>query len=301
MRHADAFSVTDDTLIRTLSGFTHAYATVNKVKLHYVQGGTGAPLVLLPGWPETWWAYHHIMPRLAERFTVIAVDLRGMGSSDKPTDGYEKKNMALDVANLIEQLGYERAAVAGHDIGALVAYSLAANHPDRVSKLVLLDTPHPDQSMYKLPMLPMAPLDTPGYTYPWWVAFNQVPGLPEQVLVGQMGRVLDWVFDALLLDPAAISEHDRAVYRAAYDSEAGIRGGCGWYRAFPQDIADAATYARIDVPTLGLAGAGSHDMMAQALKQQATDFRMEKVNDSGHFLLAEQPEQALEAMLDFLN
>ena len=294
-------SISDEALVRDLPGFSSHHATVNGIALHYVSGGSGDPLLLLPGWPETWWAYHHVMPRLAERYTVVAVDLRGMGASDKPEGGYDKKNMAMDVAALLEHLGYARAAVAGHDIGALVAYSLAVNYPERVGKLILLDTPHPDQSMYKLPMLPMLPLGTPGYAYPWWVAFSQVPELPEQVLAGRMDRVLNWVYDALLVDNTKLDARDRAVYLAAYDSEAGIRGGCGWYRAFPADIAAAATYPKVSIPTLGIASAGSYTMLAGALGQQAEKARVEKIADSGHFLLAEQPDRVTELMLAFLE
>src|SRR3981189_730883 len=99
--------------------------------------------MLLLGWPETWWAYHKIMPELARTHRVISVELRGMGSSDKPAEGYDKKSMAHDLSELIRQRGYEKADVVGHDIGAMVAFSLAANHRDQVGKLVMLDVPIP--------------------------------------------------------------------------------------------------------------------------------------------------------------
>lgn len=121
---------TDAALVERLPGFRSAHAEVNGTRLHYVTGGTGPALVLLPGWPETWWTYHKIMPALAQRYTVLAVDLRGMGSSAKPEQGYEKKTMAKDVRELLLKLGHTEAAVVGHDIGAQVAWSFAANHPE---------------------------------------------------------------------------------------------------------------------------------------------------------------------------
>lgn len=179
-----------ENIIKKVPGFTSSFQKVNDINLHYVIGGSGEPLILLPGWPQTWWSYHYIMPALAEKYTVIAVDLRGMGDSDKPEEGYTKKNMASDIRELVIALGYERVHMAGHDIGASVAYSFAVNHPEKVDKLILLDTPPPDENMYRLPMLPVgAPV------YPWWVAFNQVSDLPAQLLEGRYGLLLDhlWI------------------------------------------------------------------------------------------------------------
>src|SRR5476649_359473 len=122
-------NVSDAALVKSLPGFKNSYADVNGVRLHYVQGGKGEPLVLLPGWPETWWTFHKIMPALAQQYTVITVDLRGMGNSSKPADGYDKKTMAKDIYELVKSLGYDRANVAGHDIGSAVAYSYAQNYP----------------------------------------------------------------------------------------------------------------------------------------------------------------------------
>src|SRR5258705_556721 len=129
----------DAELIRALPGFTEDFATVNGVRLHYVAGGKGKPVVLLPGWPETWWAFHKIMPALARNHRVISVDLRGMGSSDKPAAGYEKRVMAKDIVDLACYLSYDKVDIVGHDIGAQVAYAIAANYPQATGKLVLLD------------------------------------------------------------------------------------------------------------------------------------------------------------------
>ena len=134
---------------RSLPGFRHDHATVNGVRLHYVAGGQGAPIVLLPGWPRTWWEFHKIMPTLAATRRVIAVDLRGMGDSAKPATGYDKKTMAADIAALLGVLGHDQVDVVGSDIGAMVAFSLAANHPALVRTVTLLDVAHPEEGMFR--------------------------------------------------------------------------------------------------------------------------------------------------------
>jgi len=117
-----------------LPGFRHGYTQVNGVRLHHVTGGRGKPLVLLAGWPQTWWAYHRIMPALATKFRVIAVDLRGQGSSEKPRGGFDKKTMATDVHELVKRLGHTEVDVVGHDIGAMTAFAFAANFPQATGK-----------------------------------------------------------------------------------------------------------------------------------------------------------------------
>lgn len=296
----DAFNKTfivmysDEELVAGLQGFSNQYVDTNGISLHYVEGGEGEPLVLIPGWPETWWAYHRLMPVLSSRFRVIVVDIRGMGSTEKPTGGYDKRNMAKDIYGLVQQLDLGKIHICGHDIGAHVAFSYAANYPDATGRLVMLDTPHPDDSMYQLPMLPIPGL---SYVYPWWLAFNQVRELPEALLSGRMHLLIDWVFQALLKDPRSMTAFDKAVYSHAYDSTDGIRAANAWYQAFTQDIQDCG---RLDVPVLGIASPGSYDMLQGSLMRYATDVTMEKIEHSGHFLLAEQPLEVASLIMGFL-
>jgi pimeloyl-ACP methyl ester carboxylesterase len=287
----------DQELVATLAGFTNNYVETNGIRLHYVEGGTGEVLVLIPGWPETWWAYHKVMPILAQQYRVIVVDLRGMGSSDKPLYGYDKRNMAKDIYGLVQALQLGRINICGHDIGAHVAYSFAANYPLATQKLLLLDTPHPDESMYQLPMLPIPGLD---YVYPWWLAFNQVKALPEALLAGRMRLVIDWVFNALLINTERVSEFDRSVYSQAYDSEDGIRASNAWYQAFTQDIQDVKNYGDIKVPVQGIACTGSYGMLKGALEKVALNVSVNKVDNSGHFLLAEKPAEVAQLIIEFL-
>ncbi|WP_316849478.1 alpha/beta fold hydrolase [Pedobacter agri] len=288
---------TNEALIKSLPNFANDYAEVNGTKLHYVEGGKGEPLILIPGYPETWWAYHKVMPILAEKYFVIVVEMRGMGSSDKPAEGYEKKNMAKDIFELVKQLGYEKVHIGGHDIGAHVAFSFAANFPESTSKLIMLDTPHPDAGMYQLPMLPMLGAT---YLYPWWLAFNQLKELPEQLLEGRMNMVIEWLFKNLLVDQNSMSDFDKEVYEFAYNSKDAIRSSNAWYQAFPQDIEDSKSYKKLDMPVLGIGGSG-YSMLEMSLSNATTDLQLKKVEDCGHFILAEKPNETAKCIIDFLG
>jgi pimeloyl-ACP methyl ester carboxylesterase len=297
--------VSDAALVRTLPGFENGYADVNGTQLHYVAGGKGQPLVLLPGWPETWWEFHLIMPTLAARFRVIAVDLRGMGGSAKPQSGYDKKNMAEDIYQLVRLLGYDKVNVAGHDIGSMVAFSFAANHSEATLKLALLDVPHPDEFFSEIRMLPEpgkfgAKIDDEHPGYPWWFAFHQVKGLPERVLEGRFQIYQDFLIDYLLKDSKSIGARDRAIYAAAYSSPDAIRAGDAWYQTFPQDIIDSKIYKKLEMPVLGLGSTG-YTWLKAAVTPKATNFRLVKVENSGHFMQEEQPEFVARTLVEFFS
>jgi pimeloyl-ACP methyl ester carboxylesterase len=277
-----------------LAGFRGEYATVNGVRLHYVTGGDGDPVVLLPGWPRTWWEFHKVMPALAADRRVIAVDIRGMGESAKPAGGYDKKTMAADIAALLEHLGHERADVVGSDIGAMVAFSLAANHPDLVRTLTLIDVPHPEESLYELTLLP-----TPGQFHLWWFAFNQVRGLPERLLAGNARALVDYLCELILVDEDAVSDRDREIYAKAYDTADAIRAGNGWYQAFGQDIEDDRTYAPVTAPLLALTDA-QYDYLANLLPAKGEDVRVVRIEGGGHYLVEEKPEEVLAHLAEHL-
>lgn len=297
----------DAILVKSLPGFENGYATVNKVRLHYVSGGKGAPLVLLPGHPETWWGYHKVMPALAKRFRVIVVDIRGMGGSEKPAGGYDKKTMAQDIYELIRQLGYEKVNIAGHDIGAMVAFSFAANHPKGAVKLALLYVAHPDESYYHIKMLPGKgtfgkKVDAAHPIYPWWFAFHQVEGLPERLLAGNGMRLyINWLFNYLLNDSTKIGSRDLTVYGNAYSNPDAIRAGHAWYKAFPRDINDGKTYKKLEIPVLGLGAEHVGYEFLQVVELKATNFRLVKIENSGHFILIEQPDVVSRLLIDFFK
>lgn len=298
-------AVSDTALVRSLPGFENGQAEVNGTRLHYVAGGKGAPLFLLPGWPETWWEYHRIMPALAKEFRVIVVDIRGMGSSARPASGYDKKTMARDVYELAKKLGYDKVNMAGHDIGSMVAFSFAANYPEATLKLALMDVPHPDVTFAQLRMLPEYgkfgdKIDEKHPGYPWWFAFHQVRGLPEKVLAGRYGIYQDFVMNYLLRNSASIDAEDRAVYKAAYTSTEAIRAGDAWYQTFTQDMIDMKTYPKLTMPVLGL-GATGYAWLQAAVTPVAADFKLVKVENSGHFVAEEQPAFVTQELVAFFK
>src|SRR5258705_10187916 len=133
--------------------FSHHTSFVNDVRLHYVTAGQGDPVVLLHGWPETWYQWRKIIPPLAEKYTVIAPDMRGLGDSSKPATGYDKRTIADDIYKLVRKLGFERIFLVGHDWGGPVAYAYAAAHRAELPRLVILDCPFPAPCLQQVPHL----------------------------------------------------------------------------------------------------------------------------------------------------
>lgn len=302
---------TDAELARSLDEFfTSAHAEVNGVRLHYVSGGSGPPLVLLGGWPQTWWQFHKIMPELARNYHVIAVDIRGMGGSDKPESGYDKRTMAADIRALARRLGYDSVHVAGHDIGAMVAYALAANHPEAVRRVALLDVAHPDGNWENFTLLPgpgQQPNREEGMTlaidsvFLWWFAFNQVEGLPEQLLAGRERVLIDWLFRYQSKDPSRIGERDRDIYARAYSTPEALRAGNAWYQTFTRDIADQREYEPISAPLLGLGASGNYRVLNTVLPSKGHDVRVVEIPDSGHYIPEENPEAVIEHLTAFFQ
>jgi pimeloyl-ACP methyl ester carboxylesterase len=295
-------------LAPTLDGdFTSAYAEVDGVVLHHVTGGRGAPLVLLGGWPQTWWQFRKVMPELARRYRVTAVDLRGMGGSAKPASGYDKRTMAGDIAALIEHLGHRSAFVAGHDIGASVGYHLAASRPGTVRRLATLDLGVPDASWLDVPMLPASDEQVAALTegrggYPWWFAFNQLHGLPERLLAGRVRDLIDWLCGHMLVDQASIEEEARRIYAHAYDSPDAIRAGNGWYRTMRQDVADLAAYPPVEIPILTLASESAYPALAAQMgPDKGTDIQVVEVKGAGHYLPEESPDVVVEKLVEFFG
>jgi pimeloyl-ACP methyl ester carboxylesterase len=297
----------DKELFKTLPGFKNGYKKVNGITLHYVEGGKGEPLFLLPGWPQTWYAYHKIMPELAKKYHVYVVEYRGMGSSDKPASGYDKKTMASDVYALVKELGYTKVNMAGHDIGAQVAYAYAANYPQATTKLAMLDVAHPSERYLGLPLLPPPGVydtsikDHP--IYPWWFGLNSVPELPEKLLQGNGMRIYqDWLFDYLAYGKPSMTKEVKEVYYAAYSSAEAIRASNGWYKTFRQDIEDLKTYPKLSMPVLGIGGFDSTFKNLDAhLRQYATDVKSVKLDGAGHWIAEQKPQETIKLFNEFFQ
>src|SRR5262245_50303992 len=214
--------------------FSHHTATVNGIQLHYVIGGKGDPILLLHGWPETWYAWHRVMPALAKNYTVIVPDLRGLGDSSKPPTGYDGKTVAEDLHQLVTQLGFKSIFLAGHDIGAVIAYPYAAAHPTEVKGLAVWEAPVPG-------FLP------PGRPPLWWIPFHQTPDVPEALVEGKEKEYLSWFYQNLAYDPGAITQAAINEYVSKYSAPGGMRAGFEYYRALPQDAMQNQNYSKTNL------------------------------------------------------
>lgn len=282
------------------AGFHHAYAQVNQIRLHYVMGGQGEPVVLLHGFPQTWYEWARIMPRLSQRFTVIAPDLRGGGLSDKPMaeNGYDKKLLAEDIHQLVAQLGYKKIRLVGHDIGMMVAYAYASMYPQEVDKLVVMDAFLPGVDPWdQLQSDPRLAHHT---------QFQQ-RGL-ETTLVGNERSFLEAFYRKVGYRqsiPFMADELDAFV--TAYSGAENLRGGFEWYRGFPTDRLDNQRFSqtKLPMPVLALGGEESAGpYMVPLLASVARNVTGGSVNGSvpqgGHWLAEQHPDVILRELLAFL-
>lgn len=276
---------------------THAYAELDEVMLHYVTAGSGPPVVLLHGWPQTWYEWRHVIPALANRYTVIAPDLRGLGDSSRPLHGYDKMTMARDIWQLVSgKLGHDRFFLVGHDWGGPTAFALAAQQPQAVRRLAILDV-----------VIPGDGGDFSQGGRRWHHQFHMTPDLPEALVQGREEIYLAWFYRTLAFRPDAIGADDLTEYLRTYRQPGAMRAGLALYRALPQDAADnRATLARmkLPMPTLAVGGAkawGRAGEVEDSLRRVATDVRGTVVAECGHFIPEEQPEVLARLLLDFLG
>ncbi|MEV5150258.1 alpha/beta hydrolase [Streptomyces sp. NPDC052727] len=282
-------------------GFAEHRAQVNGITVDYVRGGHGPTLVLLHGYPETWYEFRAVLPALARHFTVIAPDLRGAGGSSAPAAGYDKATMAEDLHALLVRLGLQHDInLVGHDIGTMVAYSYAAQHPQDVTRLALTEAPIPDQGVYQFPAL------TPGGPGVWnFGFFNVTNGLPEQMI---KGRERTWVdlfirMFAVHRDAAADPDAVRAYARGLSDP-AHLRGSLEWFRALGQDVADNAERGRTPLPMPVLAVGADHSLgqsVPDQVRRYATHVQGVVLPDSGHWVFEEHPQDMTNLLLQFLS
>jgi pimeloyl-ACP methyl ester carboxylesterase len=280
--------------------FTEQTAQVGDVTINYVRGGRGSTLVLLHGYPETWYMWRKVLPELARHYTIIAPDLRGAGGTDAPAAGYDKKTMAGDVYGLLSQLGLERdISLVGHDIGAMVAYAYAAAHRDQVSKLVLAEAPIPDQSLYQAPAL--TPKGPGSWNYGFFSLLN---GLPEEIVDGREALWVERFTDSIGVQKAGIGDDDVHEYARYLQDDAHLRASFGYFRALPQDVADNAEYGKtkLAMPVLALgARASLEEAVLTQVAQYATTVSGGVVEDSGHWIFEEQPAELTARLLQFLQ
>ncbi len=231
----------------------HHTATVNGTRLHYVRAGQGRPVMLLHGWPQTWYEWRHVVDLLAGDFTVIAPDLRGFGYSGKPATGYDAETMAADLAALAGHLGLRDVTVIGHDWGAVFGYVYAAASPEQVSALGIVEMALPGVGVMEQAMAPQ-----PAGNYLWHMGFQSVPDLPELLIQGKERPFLRWFFEHFAYDPSAISAADLDEYVAAITQVGALRAGLAVYQDFFTSAGQVAARAKtpLAIPVRAYGGEG---------------------------------------------
>ncbi|MFM0504811.1 alpha/beta hydrolase [Paraburkholderia caffeinilytica] len=260
--------------------------------MHYVEGGEGPVVVLLHGWPQTWWAWRKVMPLLAEDFRVIAIDTPGLGDSDIPSGGYDKRSLARHIRTLVNGLGHSRFALVGHDLGASIAYAYAQQFPAELTRLVVMDDPIPGLKDWDI---------VKGKWPRWHFAFHAIPHLPEALVTGRELTYLKWFYNNAF-QKDAITDADVQQYAAAYARPASLQAGFEYYRAFAQDAVDNAANDRsVAMPVLALGGDHSpwRSYLHEQLQGRAVLLEGDVVPDCGHFIAEEQPEWLVRRLRKF--
>ncbi|WP_406471831.1 alpha/beta hydrolase [Streptomyces hirsutus] len=277
--------------------FTSRYVDIGDLRLHAVTGGKGPALLLLAGWPQTWYAWRLLMPALARDFKVVAVDPRGVGLSDKPLDGYDTGTLARDMVALMDSLGHQRFAMVGHDIGMWTGYALAADHPDRLDRLAVAEAAIPGLS-------PTPPLfgSQEANDRLWHFAFNRLTDVNEQLVSGREHLYFGHQFatkSAKALPDYAVQHY---VDTLAADPEA-LRSSFEFYRALDTTIAQnqKRKSQRLSLPILAIGGAENLGASVSAtMKLAADDVESLVLPECGHYPAEEVPEAMLSALTVFL-
>ncbi|WP_315721412.1 MULTISPECIES: alpha/beta hydrolase [unclassified Bradyrhizobium] len=285
-----------------LSGFTHRFETIDGLRLHYVSGGRpdGEVVVLLAGFPESWFAWRKVMPLLDARYHVIAIDFPGQGDSDRPADGYDTQTLATSVHRLLQQLGVTSHHLVGHDIGAWVAYPYTALFGDAVQSLALLDAGIPGVTLPEA--LPYAP-DRAWRT--WHFAFHVVADLPEMLIQGRERDYLAWFLRRKGANPEAFSESDLDEYARVLTKAGGLRAGLGYYRAAALSAdqnRELKAKGKLKPPVLAVgADQGSIVDMAAPLREVAEHVDGITIGSCGHYIPEEQPAVLAEELMAFFS
>lgn len=282
--------------------FRHEFADVDGVRMHYVTGGSGTPVVLIHGWPQTWYGWWPIMPALAEHHTVYAIDLPGLGDSTGAPSGYDKATLARYVHTLIaDRLGVRDARVIGHDFGAAVAFQYAAQFPADTTRLGYLDLP-----------LPGPAIDAPTYrTLSWHIAFHSQRRVPEAVVGDDVREYLALFYPQVSFggtafggtsDRSPFTDAEINEYTRTYSRPETLSGGFELYRALDKDVRDTVAAAPTSVPALLMTAQGQLDpVRATAAPRMTNIVQAVDVPNAGHWLVEENPQFVTAELLRFLD
>ncbi|MFS0729997.1 alpha/beta fold hydrolase [Curtobacterium sp. 1P10AnD] len=275
----------------TIPGVEHRSVEAGGLRWHLVTAGHGPTVVLAAGYPQSWWAWRHVIPLLAPHHTVIAIDLPGQGDSDASPVGYDSWTVAGLVTELLDALGLERVTYVGHDVGAWVGFALGHRSPERLDALALVDGNIAGVNL---------DLDDDGGYGGWHFVFQRVPELPEAMLVGHERRVIEWFSTRMTRhrNDVVHTEADLDEYERAYSRPSSLRGMLEYYRAVPVNAESATTHAGpLGMPVLAIVGdrSGSTEL-PEALASRAADLTSVVLADTGHYVPEERPTEVAAAI-----
>jgi pimeloyl-ACP methyl ester carboxylesterase len=280
----------------TIPGITHHRVEVNGTTLHYVAAGTGGtPILLVHGFPETWWSFHRLIPLLAAHHRVFAVDLRGFGDSGNGPGTYDSATAAEDLHLLIDQLGVGPVHLTGQDIGGASVFRLATTHPQDVLSLTAIETGLPGFGMEVL-----ADITHGGV---WYIGVLAAPGIPEMLLTGREREFLgQFVFPTLSATPGAITEADIDEFARTYARPDGWRGAIGLYRSMLREGSEITALAQtpgLNVPVLAVGARAGSFTLATMTQAAASEVSSVSLDGVGHYAAMEAPEELAKAMIEF--
>ena len=273
--------------------FRSESAQVGQMNIHYVAGGSGDVVILLHGWPQTWFEWRELMPDLAQRNRVIALDLPGLGESDG-LPPYDKKTLAQHIHKLIGDLKIPAVHLVGHDMGGIVAYAYARQFPVDVRSLVIVDTPIPGLSGWR---------ELQSQSPRWHWLLHNVPELPEALISGKEKVYLSWFFQNFAFNKIVFSDAKIDRYVQAYSKPSSLHAGFEYYRAFEKDVMDNTDYEshKLTMPVLALGGENSrlNKYVVDQLRPATTNLTGDLVPKSGHWIPEEQPAWLAKRLITF--
>ena len=268
-------------------------AEVEGIKLHYLTAGHGPPVILLHGYTQTSRMWRPLIPKLTDKFTVIAPDLPGIGDSDIPKDGLDMKTAAIRIHALAKSLGVTKARVVGHDIGLMVAYAYAAQFPAEVEKLVVMDA-----------FLPGVPGWEIAYDNPTMWHFRFHGPTPEALVQGREIAYFAHFWNDLAADKTqSLPLRDREAYVATYSRPGRMRAGWAYFASWPDTAKDFVklSQTKLTIPVLSIAGEkASAKILGSQMKLVATDVTVIDLKNTGHWLMEERPKETMNALISFL-
>lgn len=290
---------------RLPDGFANTFKSyrvdTGRIGLHAVIGGEGEPLLLHAGWPQNWFAWRYLMLPLSQHFTVIAADPRGLGLSDRRADGYDLDTLADDMFGLMDALGHERFVMAGHDIGMIVGYGMAAARPDRIRRIALGEAQIPGAS----PSPPLLPDDRRMSDFLWHFNFNRLHDINERLVEGREDLFFNYQFTSKSGSPDGVPKYARDFYIELLRRVPGtLKASFDYYRAIDEVIPQVRRHmqTKLSTPVLGFAGEyACGPLVEMELRNLATDVKSIVIPGCGHFPAEEKPDALLAALTEFLT